>query len=397
MTEVIASITLILIVAFIFGEILYHLKFPRIIGYILAGSVIALTPLNKLITSEVAAVMDAFSKMGIVFLLLIAGMELNISKFEKGLRHSLIISLFTTFVPFILGIVIGQIFHFSIIVSIILGALLAVTAEGTTATLLLSEGLINTRIGTYILSAGIIDDIIEIFLISLISLLMASEVELPILKNVSHISLFPLFFVIIILLIFAIIRGIPRIFNYIKKERDKIADLSLLIIITFLLASFSETLSFGYAIGAFFAGVLIQKITNQSEEQRLLEEDLKMFTLAFIIPFFFVNIGLHFTFEGILSNLPLFLLIFLAGIGGKFGGALLSKFFVPITWDQAALIGWAMNSRGAIELVAIELLRQANSITPSLYSSIVAMTIISTTLFPIFLKIALRKNPNIMK
>ncbi|MCD6590213.1 cation:proton antiporter [Candidatus Woesearchaeota archaeon] len=395
--DVIAVLTIILGIAFIFGEIFHRLGLPRIVGQIIAGILIALTPLSGLITGNVSAALDMLSKMAIVFLLLLAGMELNLKKFESSIGKTIILSIFTTIIPLILGVIVGRILGYDWLLSILLGGALAVTAEGTTTTVLISEKALNTKIGTYIIGAGIVDDVVEVILVSIVSIMVAEATEIQFLSGIPHTSLFPLFIILFIVLVFLIVKLIPVILRYVSKERSTIASFSAVVIVTFLLAALSNTLSFGYAIGAFLAGIIIQKANlSRPEEEKQLEEELKVFTLGFIIPFFFVNIGLHFNIEGILYNPLIFLLVLGAGILGKMLGSLIAHPFLDVSLAQANLIGWAMNARGAIELVVIEILRQHSLITSPLYSSIVAMTVISSLLFPVAIKIYKKHDPRIM-
>ncbi len=395
--DTIATLTIILLIAFIMGEIFYRIGLPRIVGQILAGILIAITPIKSLIDTSTSNALNTLSNMGIVFLLLLAGMELDLKKFEKNIDKTIILSIFTTITPLILGIIIGRMLGFSWIISILLGGALSVTAEGTTTTVLISEKALSTRIGTYIIGAGIIDDIVEVILVSIASIMVAEAVDLPLLNDIPHSSLFPLFIISFIVLIFLIVKLIPLLMRYISKEKSRIAEFSGVVIVTFMLAALSNMLSFGYAIGSFLAGIIIQKANiSRPEEEKRLEEELKVFTLGFIIPFFFVNIGLHFSEAGLRENLTMFLLILGAGILGKMLGSILAKPFINISFAQSTLIGWAMNARGAIELVVIEILRQHSLISNVLYSSIVAMTVISSLLFPTAIKIYKKLNPRIM-
>jgi Kef-type K+ transport system membrane component KefB len=131
-------------------------------------------------------------------------------------------------------------------------------------------------------------------------------------------------------------------------------------------------------------------------EKRLIS-DLKTVTFGLIVPFFFVFVGLNFDFKAITAFPFLFVLILAVAITGKLVGALLSAFSAKLTFQQSMLIGWGMNSRGAVELVIAEVARQAGLIPIEIYSSIVAMAIITTIIFPIVLKFYMKKYRGIME
>jgi Kef-type K+ transport system membrane component KefB len=92
----------------------------------------------------------------------------------------------------------------------------------------------------------------------------------------------------------------------------------------------------------------------------------------------------------------LFLLVLAVAVIGKMLGSVISVFFADITFSQSTLIGWAMNSRGAVELIIAEVARQNNLIPIEIYSVIVAMALITTFIFPLVLNIYLKKQPDIM-
>lgn len=397
--DIISSLTLLLGITFILGEFCHFIRLPRLIGQLLAGIIIGNTALRLLLTKQALNAINLLSEIGVVFLLLLAGMEINIEKFKHTFSGLVLLSASTTFVPLLLGIVVGKVLGYSWAISLILGGALAVTAEGTTVTMFLYEKVLRTRLATFVIGAGIVDDILEVLLVSFVSLVVpATKQQSNLLEGVPHTIAIPLLLALVVILFFIVVKIVPWIIRFVSKEKNDVADFSAVVLVSFLLAALSKVLSFGYAIGAFIAGVLIQKsnLRNPKEEKEI-EENLKVVTLGFIVPFFFINIGLHFKIEYVLNYPKLFLLVLGAGIIGKILGAMIARKAVHVSILQSSLIGWCMNARGAIELVVIELARQAGIIPLEIYSSIVAMTVVSSLLFPLSLRFYKKRWPNIMK
>ena len=120
-------------------------------------------------------------------------------------------------------------------------------------------------------------------------------------------------------------------------------------------------------------------------------------TFALIIPFFFINIGLKFDFISVSNNLWLiFLVVFIASIG-KIVGAIITTPFTDLSIRQTHLIGWGMNSRGAVELVIASFAFNNNLIAPELYSAIVLMALVTTITFPAVLKFMISRDRSILK
>lgn len=145
-------------------------------------------------------------------------------------------------------------------------------------------------------------------------------------------------------------------------------------------------------IMSFVVGLLVQKFAREHH----LTKKVEIFSTVCIIPFFFISTGMKFTLEALSSSLFLVFVILILGIGGKLLGSFLSKPFVNFSFHQLHLIGWAMNSRGALDIALAVIAFTAGIITPELFSSLVILALVSTMLFPFIVEIFVRKQPSIM-
>lgn len=113
-----------------------------------------------------------------------------------------------------------------------------------------------------------------------------------------------------------------------------------------------------------------------------------------VVPFFFLSIGLNFEIEDLFLNPLVFFVILITATPGKIVGTMATKPFTNLKNRQLYLIGWGMNSRGAVELVIASI---ALPLLPiEVFSSIVAMAIITTLVFPLILRYEIKKYPDIM-
>jgi Kef-type K+ transport system membrane component KefB len=193
---------------------------------------------------------------------------------------------------------------------------------------------------------------------------------------------------------------------YLKRLRTKIGSLiietglldDIFGIFVFLMVSFTmklpllkDQLLLISVLLAFFLGIVFQKIFN-----KYIIETIEQVALFAIVPFFFISMGLHFDMSALALNLSMVVFVTSIAIIGKLVGTLLSKKFVNLQIDQLYLVGWAMNSRGAMEL-AIALIAFRNALIPlEIYSSLVMMTIITTVLFPVIVSFMIKQKPRIM-
>ncbi len=203
-----------------------------------------------------------------------------------------------------------------------------------------------------------------------------------------------------VLAIYALWHLVPKMIGYINRERSITATFSSIVIVGLLAALLSERLVFSPVLGAFVAGCIIGAANKNKEENRLVTEELKLMLFSFIIPFFFIDIGLDFQLRQLVNAPVLALAVLAVAILGKLGGAFLAKPFTDLSARQMALIGWGMNSRGAIELVIAKLALDhstgARPFPPDVYSALVATAVVTTLLFPLVVRFMIRRDRSIL-
>jgi Kef-type K+ transport system membrane component KefB len=157
-------------------------------------------------------------------------------------------------------------------------------------------------------------------------------------------------------------------------------------------------LGIGYLIGAIAGGFLLQVSLRSVPEERRgdIVKVTELFALGFILPFFFVNVGLNFDFSALYSSVVLTVVTVGIAFLGKFLGAIIVKPVSRLSLKQLYYVGWAMNSRGATELVIALAARQLGLIPLDVFSALVAMSLVSTIVFPSILARGLRRNPGLM-
>ncbi len=387
------AITLAILVTFLGAEIGKKFKYPRVIGQLAISFIMAIPAIKVLFPAASIEVIAILAELGVIFLLLLTGFELNLKEFKKNKKEAAIIALFAAVIPFGLGFTLGYFLGFNWKTSLVLGACMSVTAEGTTVALLLEMKQMKTRLASIILGAGIIDDAFEILFLTLIFFLANTNSGVD--ATGSFWEIFGKYELFIIGIWWAF-RLIPKWIGKLKHGHAKISLLSSMITVGMLIAFFSEFVGIGAVFGAFIAGLILQKSFFDSKTRDKDTQDLRIFVFAFIVPFFFVNIGLNFDYHSIINNPILTISVFVTAIVGKIIGTMLTKPFVNLTFKQLHLIGWGMNSRGVMELVLAHIALEAKLITVDIYSAVVFMAITTTLLFPFIFKQILEKNPDIM-
>lgn len=176
---------------------------------------------------------------------------------------------------------------------------------------------------------------------------------------------------------------------------DDVIGLVLFMIIALLFGSLTgESLMALGVIASFFVGIISsKKIRKNIKERHFLEKIL----LVGIVPFFFISMGIHFDFKSLIFNPLILVVMVFLGIFGKIAGVFLTKKFTRLKNEQLLLVGWAMNSRGAIELALALIALNLGILTVELYSSIIVMGLVTTLIFPFVITHMIKKYKGIMK
>ncbi len=390
MLSTVLVIAVVLGTAFLFNELFKKLNLPPVVGQILGGLILGIPLLRAFIfeSSQATEIVDLLAVLGILFLLLLVGLEIDINTIRQSSKEAVLISLSAAIVPLLLGFLFLKLLGYSDIASLVFGGALSVTAEGTTVKVLLDANALNTKLGAITVSAGAVDDIFEVLFLSMVTVIGFGG-------SVFQLVYLPVEFLAFTAVTFVLFMLISRLLPRVERTGTDVELFSLVIIFVLVISSLSEALEMGYLLGAIVAGFLLQvsmrRLKKKDEEEIITAT--KLITLAFVVPFFFVNIGLNFNYDYLAGNMLLLLGTVAIAFLGKIIGTLIVKPFSKLSLKQLYLIGWGMNSRGAVELVIALLALNHGLITQEIFSSLVAMAIITTLVFPFVLQREIKKNP----
>ena len=390
-------VPIILIVTFLMGLLFKRVGMPPVVGQILAGVILGIPLLKGVLFDDPSSltIIDFLAYLGIIFLLFLAGLEIDIKKIIETSRDSIMISLSSALVPFLLG------FSFMIIVfpgygwltALVFGGAMMVTSEATKVKVLMDLNSLNTHLGAIMLSAGALDDVFEVVFLALVAVIGKGG-------GLIELAAIPIEILVFAVIVFVFFKVSARLFRYLDRKGGNLAEIfSLVVIFIMVLSALSESLGIGYLIGAIAGGFVLQlAIRNIHKHHRKdIIKVTELVALGFIVPFFFANVGINFDFDSIFSSLALIVVTVVLAFIGKIVGCLVTKPFSKLSLKQLYYIGWAMNSRGAAELVIALSAYQFGLIPLEVFSALVVMSLVTTLTFPPILARGIKKNPGIME
>src|SRR6266700_1839284 len=324
----------------------------------------------------ISSQLDSFSTIGVILLMFIAGMETDTKQMRQvGVAASVSASAGVV-IPFIAGTAFSYALGYSLLMSLFLGTLLTATSVSISAQTLKELGKLNTKEGTTILGAAVIDDVLGLIVLSLI--LAFTLGQNPLWSILKMLVYFPVAYLVGHY-------GFPVLSRWLPRLLALEARIGFVMALVLLYAWSAQELGSVAAItGAYIAGILV----NRTEMREWVHVGLSKIGYAFFIPIFFVYVGVEANFQGIANLSPVFLLCFVGialatKVVGCGGGALLCR-FKPM---EALTVGVGMISRGEVALITATIGLQAGLINNSLFSIVVMITLITTLVTPVLLKL----------
>lgn len=386
-------LTIILASTKLLGLASQKIHMPQVVGALLAGVIIGPSVLNIVHDDTF---INQIAEIGVIMLMFLAGIGTDFAELKKTGLASFIIALIGVIVPMIGGAATyGAFFGFDFADSahfartIFVGVVLMATSVSITVETLRELGKLKGRMGTAILGAAIIDDIIGIIVLTLIISMSGSGesgTSVNPLESIMKIALF-FVFVIVCALIVKLISKIPEKY-YNKKHRVAIFGLAVAFIMSYCAEHF-----FGVAdiTGAYFAGLIL---CNYSPSEYI-DSKVNTTSYMFFAPVFFASIGIKTVINGMNGTILWFSLVLLVvAIISKIIGCGLGAKMCKFSNKESLAIGIGMVSRGEVALIVAQKGAEGGIIDEKLFPAIVLVVIVTTIITPILLKLILSDKNN---
>lgn len=400
MANALLVIFIALILAYLLSEIFRHFKLPRVIGQISAGIVLGLPVIkNMLFTNEILSVFSFITNIGIILLFFFVGLEINLRQFRKNFKESSLIAIFNTLIPLTFGFLIGKyLFGFNTITSLIIGISVSVSSQSISLDILEELKLLKSKIGNLILASGTVDDVFELLLISFILVLLHSTAfgQLSFQKLIFDIAIFVLIVIAFRMLL------IPFALKIFEKDKSRSTLFMGALIIVFLMAYLSELFGIGSLIGALIAGMLVRQTLLTGEDRKPwrrneISHSIHIVSFGFLIPLFFVNVGLNTNLNALSSNLLLVSVLIVIDVLGTLIGTIIGVLLSRGSFAEGLLVGWGVIPKGDTELVIATLALNNGLINIDVFTAIISVALFSTFLAPMVFKALIKRHAKLIQ
>lgn len=378
----------------ILSKLCEKLNLPQVVGMLLTGVIIGFInyiPKQQILTETSMEGIGFIAKLGVILIMFSAGLETDIKQIKSVGAPAMVITLAGVAVPMGLGFVVACLFnggfnsgYETMLDNLFYGVVLTATSVSVTVATLKELGKLNSKVGSTVIAAAIIDDIIGVIVLSFVIAMKGDGTN----------STPPLKIVIMTALFFAAaaIFGTvaTKVLAAVEKRFPHHRLLPIFGMAVCFFFSYASEKWFGVAdiTGAFAAGLFLSK----NPESEYIDRKSDIMSYMIFTPVFFANIGMTVKFDSINTGMILFGLCFiLAGLSGKVIGCAGASLLCRYDFKDSVRVGLGMMARAEVALVCAQKGVENHMINSNIMPFILILIILSSFVTPMFLKMSYKK------
>ncbi|MEG1509373.1 MAG: cation:proton antiporter [Clostridia bacterium] len=391
--KIFLDLAVILLATKSLGILMRKLGLPQVVGALLAGLVIG--PLCIMLTTtlfktpigiEPSLPLKVMAEIGVVMLMFTAGMETNLKEIKSNGVAAIVITSLGVIVPLGLGFLLAVIWHGDFkgmdmnkfLQDFFFGVILTATSVGITVEVLKELGKVKGKVGTSILSAAILDDIIGIVILTIVIGMKNNDV------NAGMLILRVLGFFVSAIIVGILGHMLFKHFSNKKNFQLRRLPIFSLAFCFFMAWSAEAIFKIADITGAFIAGIVLSNMKSTEYIERKIDINSYMI----FSPIFFANIGICADFSGFTWSVLLFGFLFVCvGLFAKFVGCGIGAKVCGYNTADSLKCGVGMMARGEVALIVATKGIESGLLAPTMLPAVLMLVICSSFLTPILLKV----------
>jgi len=361
--------SVILLIALLVPILLHKTRTPSIIGLIIIGIIIGPNAFNIIGNNDIVKL---FSKVGLLYIMFLAGLEIEFTEFRKNSLKSIVFGILTFIVPFTMGYYLSvYLLSLSKMVSVLIGILLAsntLIAFPTAKKLSISRTpSVNTAI-----SGTVIADTLVLVVLAFFSAVTISGKDI-----FSSIGIFIVSFSLLLVLVFW---GVPKISKWFFNSIPVDAQSQFLFVISILfISSFAAEITGAEPIiGAFFAGLALNRVIPRSSH---LMSYIDLVGNALFIPVFLISVGMIVDLASIFDDYIILVyaaLLIIVAITGKLIPAWITRLLFRLSVNEMYTIFGLTTARAAAALAIALVGFNYRLINKELFNAVILLILVSS-------------------
>lgn len=388
LTTLLIQIIAVLLMVRLFGYLFNLIGQPGVIGEIVAGVVLGPSVLGFffpevflfLFPPHSLTNLELLSQVGLILFMFVIGMELDFSVLKNKINETLVISHAGILVPFFLGILASYWIYESYAAAqtpflpfaLFIGISMSITAFPVLARIIQERNMTKTPLGTLAIASAANDDVTAWCLLAVVIAISKAGSFASALYSV---GLTAVYIIIMFLVVRPFLKKVGEV--YANREAINKTFVAFILLILIISSCLTEIIGIHALFGAFMAGVVMP---SNLGFRKVMMEKVEDISLVFFLPLFFAFTGLR-TEIGLINSLELWLVCLLlvtVAIAGKLGGCAIAARLVGESWKDSLTVGTLMNTRGLMELVALNIGYEMGVLPPSIFVILVIMALVTT-------------------
>ncbi len=390
------DLALILFSTKILGLFSQKFRMPQVVGALVAGLLLGPAVFSLIQETDF---LKTTASLGVIVLMFTSGLETDIHELKNSGKASFIIALAGVLVPLAGGFAVGCYFNNPdllvhntagpqgnlLLQNIFLGTILTATSVSITVETLREMGKLRGPVGSAILGAAIIDDVLGIVALTIVTSFADPTV---------HIG--EVLIKIVLFFVFAILAGsfFAHFFRWWTNRTNENCTQHVIIAFVFcLVMAYTAEQMYGVTdiTGAFVAGLFISN-TMSEKHSSFLNDSFQTLSFLYLSPVFFASIGLQVEIQGMNAHILLFAVaLTIAAVLSKLIGCGLGAKFCRYTTRESLQIGVGMVSRGEVALIVASKGANLGLISKELFGPVIVVVVVTTIITPILLKVVFRE------
>ena len=373
------SIAIILISTKILGDVTNRVNLTQVVGALLAGVLLGPSCLGLITETDFLA---KTAEIGVILLMFTAGLDTDINEMKKNSAACLAAAVMGVILPLIAGtacyyffLIPGSRSYNEILKAVFVGVALTATSVSITVEALREMGKLDGKVGSAILGAAVIDDIIGIIVLTLVISMKDSGV------SVSGILIKILLYGVTMLALGYLIN---RFHDSIDRNLGKRRITTYIVAACFIVFYATETF---FVLAGVTGAYLLGLFFSQHRVKKEVARKITVPSYLFFSPIFFASVGLKVELESLTAKMFVFsLLLIAAAFAAKVIGCALGAKICGFTVRESVQVGVGMVSRGEVALIMAQKGFAVGLVDAAIFPPIVLMVIATTVITPIVLR-----------
>lgn len=375
-TDPVLVFGLVMIIIFTAPLLFRRFKVPGIIGLILFGAFVGPSALGLL---ERDATIILLGTVGLIYLMFMAGLSIDLSEFRKMRGRSAAFGLLTFIIPQMLALGVGlHLLGYSFETSLLLGCIVG-THTLLAYPLARRLGITKNKAVTMALGGSIVSDLVALTLLAVVMASLGGDLNKWFwIKFSSSMLLYGV----------AIIFFLPRIGRWFFRnvQNDSSTEYAFLLSCLFISAALAQAIGLAPIIGAFLAGLSLNKLIPENSTSML---RIQFVGDALLVPFFLISVGMLVDFKVLFSSLDVWIYTFVFTslvYVGKISAAKISQWLFSYSKNEFGVISGLTTPQAAATLAVTLVGFEVGLFSQNAVNAVVLMILITCVIGPMLVE-----------